>query len=133
MRSLELAKIAWEAETLRLRRMARRTTSRLVMTAVALPFLLGTLAFLELALWSYVSSHLIAPFAALVLAGANIVFAGIFLLAAVLSSDSRVEIEALQVRKRALEDVSRQLTVAGLVVPATRFLLDQLRSSRSKR
>jgi hypothetical protein len=133
MRSLELAKIAWEAETLRLRRMARRTTSRLVMTVVALPFLLGTLAFLELALWSYVASQFIAPFAALILAGVNIIFAGIFLLVAVVSSDSRVEVEALKVRQRALEDVGRQLTIAAMVGPATRFVFNQLRTSRSKR
>ncbi len=133
MRSLELAKIAWEAEALRLRRMARRTTSRLVMTVVALPFLLGTLAFLELALWSYVSRQFIAPFAALILAGVNIAFAGIFLLTAAVSSDSRVEVEALKVRQRALEDVGRQLTIAAMVGPATRFVFNQLRTSRSKR
>ena len=133
MRSLELAKIAWEAETLRLRRMARRTTSRLVMTVVALPFLLGTLAFLELALWSYVASRFIAPFAALILAGVNILIAGVFLLAAAVSSDSRIEVEALKVRQRALEDVGRQLTIAAMVGPATRFVFNQLRASRSKR
>ncbi len=133
MRSLQLARIAWEAETLRLRRMAKRTTTRLVLAFAAIPFLLAMLGFFEVALWSYVASQLIAPFAALILAGVNIVFAGVLLLAAALSSDSRVEIEALKVRQRALEDVSRQITIAAMVVPATRFLLGQLRSNRSKK
>jgi len=130
MKSFELARIALEAETLRLRRMFKRTTTRLVLAIVAVPFLLAMLAFFELALWSYVASQLIAPFAALILAGVNILFAVVLLLMAALSSDSRVEIEALKVRQRALEDVTRQLTIASMVWPATRFLLSQVRRSK---
>lgn len=133
MRSLQLARIALEAETLRLRRMARRTATRGAMVVAAVPFLLAMLAFFELALWSYLAGQFIAPFAALIMAGANIIVAGVFLLVAAVSSDSRVEIEALKVRQKALEDVSRQITMAAMIAPATRFLLGQILPARSRR
>lgn len=133
IRSFQLARIAFEAETLRLKRMAKRTSMRLVLAVAAVPFLMAVLAFFEVALWSYVASQLIAPFAALILAGVNIVVAMVLLLAAAMASDSHVEIEALKVRQRALEDMSRQLTVAAMVIPATRFVLGQLVPRRSRR
>lgn len=127
-----MTQIALQAEALRLRRVAQRTAARLILAAVALPFLLAALGFFEASLWNYLVGQFIAPFAALIMAGANLVLALLFLLAAAVSRDSRVEIEALQVRQRALEDVRRELTMAAMLAPATRFVLSQLRGSRRK-
>ncbi len=133
IRSLRLALIAVQAELLRLRRLARRTAVRAVLLLVALPFLLACLGFLETALWEWLSRELRPEFAALITAGVNFVIAGLLLLIAALSGDSRVEIEALRVRQRALEDATRHLTIATMVVPILRLVLDQLRRRDGKR
>lgn len=130
MRSFRLARIALEAELLRLRRLARRTVVRVALAVVALPFLLATFGFLEVAFWSYVSQHFIPSSAALIVAGGNLLVGLILVLIAATLSDSRVEIEALKVRQQALEDVGRQLTVAALVAPVARLLVDQMRRRR---
>ncbi len=132
IRSLRLAQIALQAEGLRLRRLARRTAVRVSMVLVALPFLLACFGFFETALWEWLSRHLLPEFAALITAGVNLVIAGVLLLIAALSRDSRVEIEALQVRQRALEDATRQFTIAAMVTPVVRLVLDQLRRRRYK-
>ena len=112
---------------------ARRTATRVVMVLVALPFLLATFGFFEAAFWNWVSRHLIPEYAALIVAGVNLLIGGVLVLFAAVSSDSRVEIEALKVRQRALEDVSRQLTVTALVAPAARLVLDLLRRGRERK
>jgi hypothetical protein len=133
MRSLRLAQIAVQAEALRLRRLARRTATRLVFALVALPFLLATFGFFEAAFWNYVSRHFLPELAALITAGGNLLIGGILIVVAALSRDSQVELEALKVRQRALEDISRQVTVTALVAPVARLLLDQLRRNRNRR
>jgi len=132
IRSLRLARIAVQAEGLRLRRLARRTAVRVGLVLVAVPFLLACFAFLETALWDWLSGTLRPEFAALITAGINFAVAGVLLLIAALSRDSQVEIEALRVRQRALEDATRQLTIAATVAPFIRLLLDQLRRRRDK-
>jgi hypothetical protein len=133
MRNLRLAQIAVQAEGLRLRRLARRTATRIVLVLVALPFLLATFGFLEAALWNWVSRHLVPEFAALITAGVNLLVGGVFMAIAAASSDSTVEIEALKVRERALEDVRRELTVTALLAPVARLVVDQLRRRRERR
>ncbi|MGH7154818.1 MAG: hypothetical protein ACREF3_12900 [Acetobacteraceae bacterium] len=132
MRSLRLAYIALQAEALRLRRFTRRNITRLILAAIALPFLLAAFGFFEAAFWSWLSRHLVPELAAVAIAGANLLVAGLFLILAARSSESRVEIEALKVRQRALEDATRQLTIATLVVPVARLVLDQLRRSKDR-
>ena len=131
IRSLRLAQIAVQAERLRLRRLARRTAVRAGLVLVAAPFLLACFAFLETALWDWLSQHLQSEFAALITAGVNFVIAGLLLLIAALSHDLQVEIEALRVRQRALEDATRHFTIAAMVTPVVRLVLDQLRRRRA--
>ena len=133
MRSLRLTQIALQAELLRLRRLGRRTAMRVVMALIALPFMLATFGFLEAALWNWVSRHLLPAYAALIAAGVNILIGGVFLVIAAMLGDSRVEIEALKVRQRALEDARREITVTALLAPVARLLLDQYRRSRERR
>jgi hypothetical protein len=132
MRSLRLAQIALQAEGLRLRRLARRTVVRVTMIVIAAPFLLACFGFFETAFWEWVSRHLLPAYAALITAGANLIIAVLFLLIAALLRDSRVEIEALRVRQRALEDATRQFTIAAMVTPILRLVLDQLRRRRDR-
>jgi hypothetical protein len=133
MRSLRLASIALQAEGLRLRKLTRRNAMRLVLVVLALPFLVATFGFLEAAFWGFLSQHFGPGFAGLIIAGANLLAGGIFLVIAATSSGSQVEIEALQVRQRALEDATRQLKLAAVVEPVVRIVIDQLRRPRERR
>ena len=67
---------------LRLLKLARAIARVLAMTLVATLLLLGALAFLSLAGWLWLQAHLGPLMAALCLAGANLVGAGIALLLA---------------------------------------------------
>jgi len=98
---------------------------------IALPFLVVTLAFLELAFWKYVARHFQPEEAALLVAGGNLLV-GLLMLgfATMRGSEDRISLEALEVRRRALDSVQRSLTYTALVGPITAFLLTQLRRPR---
>jgi hypothetical protein len=132
-RSFRLVQIAAQAELLRLRRMASRTATRIALVLVALPFLLAMFGFFEASFWNYVSRHFIPELAALIAAGGNLLVAVIFLLIAAFLRNSNVEIEALKVRQRAIEDMSRQITLSALLVPVVRLVMDQMWRGREKR
>jgi hypothetical protein len=115
MRSLRLARIAAEAEGLRLRHVAQRNVVRAVLGVVALGFLFVALAFCQVAVWYWLRMSFDRPPAALIQAGGNLVLAAILALLAARSSPGRVEVEALAIRRRALEDASRGLAFSTLV------------------
>src|ERR1700754_3228227 len=102
MRPFRLARIAAEAETLRLRYAARRTMVRAVLALGALGFLFGTVACCHVAAWYWLRQRWDGPEAALILAGVDLALAIVLALIAARSSPSRIEVEALAVRRRAL-------------------------------
>jgi uncharacterized membrane protein len=131
MRPVRLAQIAAQAEGLRLRRRARRLVIQVVLAVMALPFLLACLGFLEAAFWNFVARHFQAEEAALIVVGGNLLVALLLLgLAMARGSEDRVALEALEVRRRALDSVQRSVSYAALVGPITGFLLSQLRRPR---
>jgi len=117
MRTLELARVAAEAEALRLRLTARRTAIRTALGLVALGFLLGAIIFFHVAAWSWLSTSFNEPAAALIIAGADLVVAVVLALLATRSSAGPVEAEALALRRRALDHVGTSLTLPALVTP----------------
>lgn len=129
MRMLRLARIAAEAEGLRLRRQARRTVVRLALVSIGLAFLAVALAFGHVAVWFALRFGAnMAPWAAaLVMGGIDLAIALVFVLIAALSGPGRVEVEALQVRQRALEQAAGTLAIGTLLVPAVRVGLGLLR------
>ena len=133
MRSLRLARIAAEAEVLRLRRQVQRAVIRLVLALIALPFLAAALAFAHVAAWFALTLHAgLPPWAtALMLMAADLVLGGLLVLIAVFRGPGRVEIEALQVRQRALENAGVGLSVAGLLIPALRMATSLLRKPKA--
>ncbi|MDQ2802459.1 MAG: hypothetical protein M3Y41_07160 [Pseudomonadota bacterium] len=134
MRSVRLAQIAAQAEGLRLRRRVSRVIMQVVLALVAVPFLIATLVFLELALWKVVAANVLPVWAALIVAGVNLIIAGIVLILAMTrGGDDRVAIEALQVRQRAFESAQRSLSLAALVAPVSQFLLGRLTRRRKRR
>ena len=93
MRALQLARVAAEAEALRLRYTARRNGVRAVLGLAALCFLLSAITFCHLAAWFSLSASWDPPIAGLILAGIDLVVAGLLALVALRSSPGNVEAE----------------------------------------
>jgi hypothetical protein len=113
---LRLVRIALEAEQLRLGLHARRTASRVVMGSVALALLLGALGFGHVAAWYWLRVYLQAQYVALIFAGIDLLFALLLFLIAFRSSPGLAEVEALAVRRRALESATEALSLSALLV-----------------
>ena len=124
MRILRLARVAAEAEGLRLRCAAQRTVTRAVLGAIAFAFFLAALVFLHIALWYWLRQSLDRPAAALIIGGGELVLAAILGLLA-----ARFEAEALAVRRRALESATSGLAISAL---ATQLLPLAIRLMRRR-
>jgi NO-binding membrane sensor protein with MHYT domain len=123
MRSVRLARIAAEAELLRLRLMGRRQAMRAVLGVVAAIFLLACLAALHLAGYQALLVRGLEPWlAALIVAGVDLVITLAFAALAMRDTPSRAEREALEVRKRAQLQLAEAVAVTALTGPILRML-----------
>jgi hypothetical protein len=124
VRSAQFARIAAEAEGVRLRRLVRRMVLRAVLGVIALLFLLGAIVFAHIAVWYWlrVGWGQNFPAAAGILGGADVLVAIILGFAAMRSSPSRVELEALEVRRRAITAIGGTFSTAGLVIAVLRIV-----------
>ena len=116
MLPIRLIRIALEAETLRLSHKARRTMVRVVLGCFAMALAVGVLVFLHIAVWYWLRQSLEARYVALIFAGVDLVLALILALLAARSVPGRVEREALELRRRALDDITDSLTVSALLL-----------------
>jgi hypothetical protein len=123
VRSVQLARIAAEAEGVRLRRLVRRIVLRAVFGVIALVFLLGAIVFAHLVVWYWLREGLgqSLPAAAGIFGGADVLLAVILGVAATRSSPSRVELEALEVRRQAVTAIGGAFSLVGLVVAVLRI------------
>ena len=122
MRSINLLRIAAEAELLRLRAMVARQGRRAAFGMVAFIFVIGVLILAEVTGWQALRLYVaLAPIAATLIL-LNLVIAGIFSLLAVRSSPGHAEQEALRVRRQALEAARGSLTLTAIVPVATTLL-----------
>ncbi|HEX4368976.1 MAG TPA: hypothetical protein VH023_19215 [Rhodopila sp.] len=117
---------------MRLRRFARRIVVRATLGVIALMFFLGAIVFAHIAVWYWLRSGLAQSFpaAAGILGGADLLMAIILAIAATRSSPSRVELEALAVRRQAITAIGGTFTLAALVIPILRMVTN-LRRRRS--
>ena len=123
MRSLKLARIAAHAELLRLRRFGERQMARAALAAFALVFLLACLASLHVAGYFALRRGGIQPlWAALIVAGVDLLIALILGLTAARSRPGRLEREALEVRLAAQHHLMDAAAVSTLVGPLLRSL-----------
>jgi hypothetical protein len=123
-RTLRLARIAAEAEGLRLQRMARRTAIRLTIGLLALVFLGCALAALQVGVWFLLRVDLgwQPQTAGLSMAGFDFA-AGVVLLAIAAGlSPGRAEREALDVRRRAWESAIDSLAMSAMLLSVLRLL-----------
>jgi hypothetical protein len=106
---------------------ARRAASRIVMGSIALVLLLGALGFGHVSAWYWLRSYLAGQYVALIFAGVDLLLALLLLLLAFRSAPGLAEVEALAVRRRALEQAGESLTITALI---GRVLQQLIRSRR---
>jgi hypothetical protein len=132
VRSVNLLKVAFDAELLRLRAMMARQGRRAVFAVIALIFALVVLALAEAAGWLALRHRFESIPATLILLGVNLVIAAVFGGLAAWSSPGHTEQEALRVRRQALDGVRGTLAIA-VAVPAVTRLLGSGRDRPSRR
>lgn len=134
IRPLRLARIAAEAEGLRLRRMTQRTVVRLALLLVAAFWLFCAVAIFHVGVWFLLRNDLgwESQTAGLAMAGFDLAIAVVLLIIVALSAPGRVEREAREVRNRALENASNSLRVSAALLPALRLVVRLMRRTTSK-
>jgi hypothetical protein len=132
MRALRLARIAAEAEGVRLRERMRRTAARAAFALVAMAFLAGAVVFAHIAAWFWLRLSWDAQYAALIVAGFDLVLAILLALLAARSSPGRVELEALAVRRHAIDSAASTLAFSALAMQVLRLLTGLLSRRRSR-
>jgi hypothetical protein len=132
MRPFRLARIAAEAEGVRLRGMMTRMVTRVILAVVALMFVVGAVTFGHVAAWYGLRIGLEQSFLATagILGGADLLIGVILLLLAGRSTPSRVEVEALEVRRKAVEGMTSAVSLSRLVVPVLRVAVSLGRRRR---
>jgi hypothetical protein len=110
---------------LRLSQKAKRTVARVVMGCIALALLLGAIGFGHVAAWYWLRGYLVGQYVALIFVGFDLLFALLLGLFALRSAPGMAEVEALAVRRRALEDATETLTISALLI---RFFEHLIRS-----
>jgi Na+/H+ antiporter NhaA len=135
IRPVSLARVAVEAEGVRLRAMAMRIVRHAVYAAIALVFLLGALVFAHVAAWYGIRTGLeLTPIAtAGVLGGIDLLIAIILGLLARRTTPSRLEREALQVRREAVANLRSAVNVTQVALPLLRYGVPLMRRRRRRR
>jgi hypothetical protein len=132
MRPVRLARIAAEAEGVRLRGFITRIVTRVVLAVVALLFVIGAIVFAHVAAWYEIRTALNQPVLATtgILGGADLLVAVILGLLAGRSRPSRVEVEALEVRRQAIQGITNTLSVTQMAIPVLRMMANMRRRRR---
>lgn len=113
MRSLQLLAAAAEAEGIRLRRTASATARAVVLFAVAGIFGIALLVMLHVAAYSWLEPRYGAALAALMVAGADLLLALVFVLVGRPGHDPVAE-EALEIRRRSLAEAAEHPLAGAL-------------------
>ncbi|HEX3993397.1 MAG TPA: hypothetical protein VHX39_19660 [Acetobacteraceae bacterium] len=112
---LRLLRIALEAERLRLGLHAGRTVRRAVMGCIGLVLLVGAFGFGHVAAWYWLRETLVPKYVALIFAGTDLLFALLLFVLASRSTAGLAEVEALAVRRRALDDATDALRISAVI------------------
>ena len=132
MRPVRLARIAAEAEGVRLRGLASRIFTRVILGVVALLFVLGAIAFAHISAWFALQTGLgLTPLAAAgIVGGVDLLVAIVLGILASRSTPSRVELEALDVRRKAIQSIGSTLSMTQLAIPLLRIVANMRRRRR---
>jgi 4-amino-4-deoxy-L-arabinose transferase-like glycosyltransferase len=132
MRAANLAKVAAEAELLRIQHMLKRQGVRAAFGLVAVLFAISVLVLAHVAGWQVLQLYVLPIYATLILLVFDLVIAAVFGLLAVRSSPSHAEREALAIRQRALHEARSSLAL-GALIPLAGSLLRLRRDDTRKR
>lgn len=132
MRPVQLARVAAEAEGIRVRGYVNRFIIRVSLVIIALAFLLGALVFAHGAIWYWLRVGLDQTFlaAAGILGGGDLLVAVVLVVSASRSTPSKVEREALDVRRKAIQGIGSSLSLIQLVLPIIRIVANMMRRTR---
>lgn len=131
MQSINLIRIAAEAESLRLRAMVARQGRRVAFGFIALVFLLGVLILAEILLWQILTWYVASVSATSILLGLNLLIVAACGGMAVWSAPNAIERDALRVRQEALNGARKAATVSAIVpLAGTLFRRRQRRRDR---
>jgi hypothetical protein len=132
VRVVRLVRVAAEAEGVRLRGFASRVVTRAILGLSALLFLLGAIAFAHIAVWYWLRTGLdqTAPAAAGIMGGVDLLAAVVLGFLATRSTPSRVEAEALDVRRKAIQGIGGTFSLVQLVIPILRIVANMRRPRR---
>ncbi len=115
MRSVELAKVAAAAESLRLKRIASRQVMRGVYGAGAAVFAIGVLVLVHVVIYHLLTPGLVTPlWASVILLAIDAVAAGILYVLARSNTPDAIETEALEVRRQAVTELRKATTFVAL-------------------
>ena len=131
MRATNLAKVAAQAEILRLQHLLKRQGIRAAFGLVALIFLVAVLVFANVIGWQVARLYVSPIYASLIMLGVNLVIAAVFGVLASRSTPSREEQEALDLRRQALHEARNSLAL-GALVPVAGMLLRARRTPPQK-
>ena len=120
MRLFDLARAALEAEGLHLRRQARARGIQAALAAAAVIFLLLLLGMLHLAGFAALAPEWGTAWAALILAGGDLVIALMLVFAARRAGRDRLAAEARQVRQQAVRQIGDGAAQALILAPVLR-------------
>ena len=115
MRPVNMAKIAAEAEVIRLKAMAQRQGMWAAFGAAAVIFALGVLVLMNILVWQLLRLYMQPIYATLILLLINLTIAAAFGVLAIWSSPSQTEQDALEVRQRAIHDFEGSLAMSALL------------------
>ena len=130
MRTLRLARIAAEAEGLRLRHRMQRTAVQIAIGIVALACVIGALVFLHIAAWYWLRISWEPQYVGLMLAGADFVLAIVLGLLAASSHPTRVEREALAIRQQAIASAAATFAWSAMAAQLVRLVSNLVLRSR---
>jgi hypothetical protein len=119
VRVVRLARVAADAERVRLRGMLTRIVTRAILGVIALMFVLGAIVFAHLAVWYWLRIGQDQTFLAAtgILGGGDLLAAIILGILAARSSPGRIEREALDVRRKAIQGIGSTFSLTQLVIP----------------
>jgi hypothetical protein len=120
MRTLRLAKVAAQAEGLRLRTMAERQARRAAFGVVSFVFLISFLVAAHIAIGLALVPAFTPLDAVMIVGGGDLAIALALGLLAAFSTPGKIERSALEVRQRARAEIEASLTVPVLLGSAAR-------------
>lgn len=114
MRTVELARVAVAAESLYLRRVARRQAMRGAFAIAAAVFALLLLGVLHVVIYLTARLYLSPLWSATVVLAVDLVIVTILAVLAMRGVPDSVEVEAKQIREQAVAELKRSLTAMGM-------------------